>query len=76
MRTARVFKHSLGATGADEMCNLYLMYYSYSKGDTFKVCFDEQVSGLNRNLPQGIDFIFETRWLCFEVSKLKILEPS
>jgi len=45
----------IGATGADEMCNLYLMYYSYSKGDTFKVCFDEQVSGLNRNLPQGND---------------------
>ena len=44
-----------GSTGADEMCNLYLMYYSYSKEDTFKVCFDEQVKGLNKNLPEGND---------------------
>ena len=43
----------IGATGDDEMCNLYLMFYSLSKTDDFKLCFDEQNPGLSRMLPDG-----------------------
>jgi len=45
----------IGPTGADEMCNLYLMYYSYSKTDDFKICFEEQNPSLSSKLPQGND---------------------
>ncbi len=43
----------LGSTGDDEMCNLYLMFYSLSKTDDFKLCFDEQNPRLSRMLPDG-----------------------
>ena len=35
------------------MCNLYLMYYTLSEQDDFKLCFDEDVKGLADKLPQG-----------------------
>ena len=43
----------LGSSGDDEMCNLYLMFYSLSKTDDFKLCFDEQNPRLSRMLPDG-----------------------
>ena len=53
----------LGPTGADEMCNLYLMYYSYSKTDDFKICFEEQNPSLSSRLPQGLFFFLRSSFV-------------
>ena len=45
----------IGHTGGDEMCNLYLMYYTLSASDDFVVCVDEQNPGLTPQLPEGHD---------------------
>ena len=46
---------SAGHTGGDEMCNLYLMFYTVSPQDDFVVCVDEQNPGLTSQLPPGSD---------------------
>jgi len=46
---------TIGATAGDEMCNLYLMYYTTSRETEFVVCFDEKDTELNKHLPQGND---------------------
>ena len=43
----------LGPDGTDEMCNLYLMYYTLSANDDFKLCFDEEDRALAWKLPEG-----------------------
>jgi hypothetical protein len=51
-----MFKRSypvLGQSGAEEMCNLYLMYYTLSDRDDFKICFDEEDRALSWKLPEG-----------------------
>ena len=45
----------IGATGGDEMCNLYLMFYTLSAKDDFIVCADEQNPALTSQLPDGSD---------------------
>ena len=45
----------IGATGGDEMCNLYLMFYTLSTNDDFIVCADEQNAALTSQLPYGND---------------------
>jgi len=45
----------IGATGGDEMCNLYLMFYTLSAKDNFIVCADEQNTALSSLLPPGND---------------------
>ena len=45
----------IGHTGGDEMCNLYLMFYTLSSQDDFVVCVDEQNSALTAKLPPGND---------------------
>ena len=45
----------IGHTGGDEMCNLYLMFYTLSASDDFVVCVDEQNPGLTSQLPEGND---------------------
>jgi len=45
----------IGSTGGDEMCNLYLMFYTLSSEDDFLVCADEQNPSLTRQLPSGSD---------------------
>ena len=45
----------IGHTGGDEMCNLYLMFYTLSPEDDFVVCVDEQNAGLSSQLPPGND---------------------
>jgi hypothetical protein len=45
----------IGATSGDEMCNLYLMYYTTSKTTDFVVCFGEDDPELNKHLPEGND---------------------
>jgi len=45
----------IGATGGDEMCNLYLMFYTLSTQDDFLVCVDEQNPALTSKLPPGND---------------------
>jgi len=45
----------IGATGGDEMCNLYLMFYTLSSADDFIVCADEQNPALTSQLPFGND---------------------
>jgi len=45
----------IGATGGDEMCNLYLMFYTLSNNDDFIVCADEQNAALTSQLPYGSD---------------------
>ena len=42
----------IGATGGDEMCNLYLMFYTLSANDDFLVCADEQNPALSSHLPR------------------------
>jgi hypothetical protein len=42
-----------GQSGAEEMCNLYLMYYTLSDRDDFKICFDEEDRALSWKLPEG-----------------------
>jgi hypothetical protein len=42
-----------GQSGAEEMCNLYLMYYTLSDRDDFKICFDEEDRALSWRLPEG-----------------------
>ena len=44
-----------GHTGGDEMCNLYLMFYTLTPEDDFVVCVDEQNSALTSQLPPGSD---------------------
>jgi len=45
----------IGSTGGDEMCNLYLMFYTLSVKDDFLVCADEQNPALTKQLPSGSD---------------------
>ena len=45
----------IGPAGGDEMCNLYLMFYTLSSNDDFIVCADEQNPGLTSKLPEGSD---------------------
>ena len=45
----------IGHTGGDEMCNLYLMFYTLSAQDDFVLCVDEQNAGLTAQLPDGND---------------------
>ena len=45
----------IGHTGGDEMCNLYLMFYTVTPQDDFVVCVDEQNPGLTAQLPPGSD---------------------
>jgi len=45
----------IGSTGGDEMCNLYLMFYTLSSEDDFLVCADEQNPALTKQLPSGND---------------------
>ena len=67
VKTFKIIKKTvfctLGPTGADEMCNLYLMYYSYSKTDDFKICFEEQNPSLSSKLPQGLFFFFRSSFV-------------
>jgi hypothetical protein len=42
-----------GPGNGNEMCNLYLMYYTLSEIDDFKLCFDEADVGLAYKLPEG-----------------------
>ena len=44
-----------GMTAGDEMCNLYIMYYSDRENDDFRICVDEEVSGLSGNIPANSD---------------------
>ncbi len=37
-----------GATSGDEMCNLYLMYYTDEQGDEMRICGDEEVPSLTQ----------------------------
>ena len=45
----------IGHAGGDEMCNLYLMYYTLSAEDDFVLCVDEQNAALTAQLPAGND---------------------
>ena len=45
----------IGQTAGDEMCNLYLMFYTVTPQDDFVVCVDEENTGLTSQLPPGSD---------------------
>lgn len=46
----------MGSTANDEMCNLYLMYYTHAKGgSSFGLCTDVAVKNLVSSLPRGND---------------------
>jgi len=46
----------MGSTANDEMCNLYIMYYTNAKvGKPFGLCIDTQYNDLTRHLPVGSD---------------------
>ena len=53
--TGHATSTKIGHTGGDEMCNLYLMFYTLSAEDDFVVCVDEQNPGLTSQLPEGND---------------------
>ena len=38
----------IGSTAGDEMCNLYLMYYTRDEDRDMKICGDEQISSLSK----------------------------
>ena len=42
-------------TAGDEMCNLYIMYYSDRDDDDFRICVDEEVSGIGAGIPANSD---------------------
>ena len=44
-----------GMTAGDEMCNLYIMYYSDREDDDFRICVDEEISGIGGNIPADSD---------------------
>ena len=48
----------LGATANDEMCNLYLMYYSAVNDGGFETCEDEEYRDLSKKLPFDSDKLF------------------
>jgi hypothetical protein len=52
-----------GQSGAEEMCNLYLMYYTLSDRDDFKICFDEEDRALSWKLPEGKSSRIEQPWV-------------
>ena len=52
------------------MCNLYLMYYTLSEQDDFKLCFDEDVKGLSDKLPQGDCVLGEGKQCCGAATSL------
>lgn len=41
-----------GATAQDEMCNLYLMYYTQNEEDNFHLCGDEQIRHISTLIPE------------------------
>lgn len=53
--TGHATSTKIGHTGGDEMCNLYLMFYTLTASDDFVVCVDEQNPGLTSQLPEGND---------------------
>ena len=50
-----VFLKFLGATANDEMCNLYLMYYSTIEEDINNVCAREERKDITNQLPFDSD---------------------
>ena len=42
-------------TAGDEMCNLYIMYYSDRDDDDFRICADEEISGIGAAIPASSD---------------------
>ncbi len=47
---------TMGSTANDEMCNLYIMYYTNAKvGHPFGLCVDTQFKDLTKYLPVGSD---------------------
>ncbi|TRY67348.1 hypothetical protein TCAL_12467 [Tigriopus californicus] len=42
----------IGATAQDEMCNLYLMYYSPDENNNFHLCGDEQIRHISTLIPE------------------------
>ena len=44
-----------GMTAGDEMCNLYIMYYSDREDDDFRICVDEEISGIGGGIPANSD---------------------
>ena len=37
------------------MCNLYIMYYSDRDDDDFRICVDEEISGIGAGIPANSD---------------------
>ena len=50
---------SIGATAGDEMCNLYLMYYTPHEDDDMRLCINEQIYDLDKSFPDDSDQTFE-----------------
>ena len=46
---------TIGPTAGDEMCNLYLMYYTPSVNDDFKTCGQPANQKIMRMLPENSD---------------------
>lgn len=47
---------AMGSTANDEMCNLYIMYFTNAKvGRTFGLCVDTQIKALVSRLPPDSD---------------------
>ena len=49
------FLNLIGATSKDEMCNLYLMFYSQIEDDGGNVCSREERSDITNKLPLDSD---------------------
>ena len=49
------FKTVTGATAGDEMCNLYIMYYTENSVARQIDCFDETMTSISEGLPEDSD---------------------
>eukprot|EP00095_Tigriopus_kingsejongensis_P003105 maker-scaffold428_size174301-snap-gene-0.22 protein:Tk03105 transcript:maker-scaffold428_size174301-snap-gene-0.22-mRNA-1 annotation:"af109920_1alpha-amidating enzyme precursor 2" len=45
----------IGATSADEMCNLYIMYYTQDESTDFQLCGNEEVRKISSLIPDNSD---------------------
>ena len=50
---------TIGPTAGDEMCNLYLMYYTPSVNDDFKTCGQPANQKIIRMLPENSDRLLQ-----------------
>ena len=67
-----------GSTGGDEMCNLYLMYYTEAgKASTVnRNCMDDTSTSISKGLPEDSDKALPPNPMLEEMAKHKVWESE